>query len=155
MAKPIYILNGPNLNLLGQREPEIYGSDTLDQIEDRCDTRARQSAVSMVFRQTNSEGELVDWIQEAGSHSSGLIINAAGYTHTSVAIMDALTTLDVPIIEVHLSNIFKREPFRHHSYISAAATGVICGLGTQGYERAIDAIVDILGPDHGAPDAIK
>ena len=145
MSLPIYILNGPNLNLLGQREPEIYGTTTLDQIEDMCEKRALSASLATVFRQTNSEGELVDWIQEAGTHAAGLILNAAAYTHTSVAVLDALTNLDIPIIEVHLSNIFQREDFRHHSFVSPASTGVICGLGAQGYERAIDALIDILG----------
>ncbi len=145
-AKPIYILNGPNLNLLGTRQPEIYGSVTLEAIENGAAAQALKQGFTVVFRQTNSEGELVDWIQEAGTHACGLILNAGAYTHTSIAVMDALMALDIPIIEVHLSNLFRRERFRHRSFVSAAATGLICGLGAQGYLRAIDALKDLLTP---------
>ncbi|MDF1687849.1 MAG: type II 3-dehydroquinate dehydratase [Parvibaculaceae bacterium] len=140
MTKPIYVLNGPNLNLLGSREPEIYGKTTLADIEKMVADRAVTLGLETDFRQTNSEGELVTWIQEAREGSAGLILNAAAYSHTSIAIFDALSALDVPIMEVHLSNIFKREEFRHHSYVSPIAQGVICGLGAQGYELALDAI---------------
>lgn len=140
MTKPIYVLNGPNLNLLGSREPEIYGKTTLAHIEKMVADRAVTLGLETDFRQTNSEGELVTWIQEAREGSAGLILNAAAYSHTSIAIFDALSALDVPIMEVHLSNIFKREEFRHHSYVSPIAQGVICGLGAQGYELALDAI---------------
>jgi len=140
MAKPIYILNGPNLNLLGTRQPEIYGTMTLETIEEGTAAHALKLGMSIVFRQTNSEGELVDWCQEAARHACGLIINAGAYTHTSIALMDALLTLDIPIIEVHLSNLQKREHFRHNSYVTPAATGMISGLGAQGYLRAIDAL---------------
>ncbi|MBJ7533523.1 type II 3-dehydroquinate dehydratase [Rhodomicrobium vannielii ATCC 17100] len=142
--KPIFILNGPNLNLLGEREPEIYGGNTLATIEDALRNRAAALGVSIDFRQTNHEGVLIDQIQEARHAASGLILNAGAYTHTSVAIHDALRALSLPIIEVHLSNIYKREAFRHHSYVSPAATGVICGLGAQGYGLALDAVAEIL-----------
>lgn len=141
---PIYILNGPNLNLLGEREPEIYGRTTLAQIGQMCAAQAKAHGLATVFRQTNREGDLVDWIQEARTHASAIMINPAGYGHTSVAILDALTACTCPIIEVHLSNLAKREAFRHHSWVSKAATGIVMGLGAQGYLRAIDAIADIL-----------
>jgi 3-dehydroquinate dehydratase-2 len=142
--KPIFILNGPNLNLLGEREPEIYGGDTLSTIEEALRNRAVSLGLTIDFRQTNHEGVLVDQIQEARHAASGLILNAGAYTHTSVAIHDALRSLSFPIIEVHLSNIYKREAFRHHSYVSPAATGVICGLGAQGYGLALDAVAEFL-----------
>ena len=145
MSKPIYVLNGPNLNLLGQREPEVYGHATLDDVRDRAAARAGQFSLDIEFRQSNAEGELVDWIQEARSKASGLIINAGAYTHTSVAILDALLTTDIPCIEVHLSNIFQREEFRHHSYLSSACIGVICGFGVKSYELAVEALAERLG----------
>lgn len=144
MAKPIYVLNGPNLNMLGTREPAIYGSETLDDIKTRVETRAKSLDLRIDFRQSNIEGELVNWIQEARGKASGIILNAGGYTHTSVAILDALQAAELPVIEVHLSNIFRRDQFRQHSYISLGATGVICGLGAQGYELALQALSDIL-----------
>jgi 3-dehydroquinate dehydratase II len=134
----IYVLNGPNLNLLGVREPEIYGRDTLADIEQRCVTAAAGEA-QIVFRQTNHEGVLVDWIQEARESAQALIINPAAYGHTSVALHDALKTLTIPVIELHLSNPAAREAFRHHSYVSSAATGVIAGFGAAGYELAVQA----------------
>ncbi len=134
------ILNGPNLNLLGQREPDIYGSQTLADIEAACAARADACGVAVDFRQSNGEGELVDWIHEARETADGIIINAGAYTHTSVALLDALTVFGKPVIEVHLSNILSRDDFRHHSYIAKIATGVICGLGGVGYELAIDAL---------------
>lgn len=140
MTKPIYVLNGPNLNLLGTREPEIYGKTTLADIKRMVADRAVTLGLETDFRQTNSEGELVNWIQEAREAASGLILNAAAYSHTSIAIFDALSALEIPIMEVHLSNIFKREEFRHHSYVSPVAQGVICGLGAHGYELALEAI---------------
>ena len=140
----VLILNGPNLNMLGLREPEIYGSQTLDDIEALCQERAEQLGLTIDFRQSNHEGELVTWIQQARNDYDGIVINAAAYTHTSVAILDALTTAELPVIEVHLSNIFKREAFRHHSYISPIARGVICGLGAAGYVLALDAMAGIL-----------
>lgn len=142
--KPIYILNGPNLNLLGLREPAIYGHETLEHLEKRCASKAKALGVAVEFKQTNAEGELVNWIQEARVMASGIVINAAAYTHTSVALHDALKAVDLPTIEVHLSNIYKREPFRHHSYLSPAAHGVICGFGGQGYELALEGLVAIL-----------
>ena len=144
MTATIFVLNGPNLNLLGTREPDIYGATTLGDVENACRAAAAPHNLDVDFRQSNSEGELVDWIQEAGGSAAGLIVNAGAYTHTSVALLDALKAADIPIIEVHLSNIFAREPFRHHSYVSPAATGVICGLGAVGYELAIDAIGSII-----------
>lgn len=140
----ILILNGPNLNLLGTRETEIYGSLTLDDIEDMCRERAERLGVTIDFRQTNSEGELVTWIQRAKGENDGIILNAAAYSHTSIAIHDALAAVELPTIEVHLSNIFKREAFRHHSHVSAVARGVICGFGARGYVLALDALADIL-----------
>ncbi len=145
MTISVLVLNGPNLNLLGTREPEIYGSETLASIEAACRDRAKGLGLSVEFRQSNTEGELVDWVQEAAGSSDALIINAGAYTHTSVAILDALLTLDIPVIEVHLSNINQREEFRHHSYISKAADGMICGLGGIGYELALDALARRLG----------
>jgi 3-dehydroquinate dehydratase II len=144
--KPIFILNGPNLNLLGEREPEIYGSKTLAKIEERLRAQAVDAGYEIIFRQSNHEGVLVDWIQEARQAAAALILNAGAYTHTSVAILDALRTLSVPIIEVHLSNIFKREGFRHRSYVSQAATALICGLGPRGYELALSAVIEMLNP---------
>jgi len=140
MAKPIYILNGPNLNLLGTREPEVYGTETLADLEQRCVRKAQGLGLAVDFRQSNTEGDLVGWIQEARTNGSGLIVNAGAYTHTSIAMLDALLACEVPIVEVHLSNIFTREPFRHRSYISKAAKGVICGFGGLGYELAIEAL---------------
>jgi 3-dehydroquinate dehydratase-2 len=140
MAKPIFVLNGPNLNLLGTREPEVYGKETLDDLRKRCERKAGALGFSVDFRQSNHEGELVAWIQEARDGASGLIVNAGAFTHTSIAMLDALLACEVPIVEVHLSNIFSREPFRRQSYISKAAKGVICGFGGLGYELAIEAL---------------
>ena len=140
----ILILNGPNLNMLGVREPEIYGSDTLADIEGRCRDHAQSLGLTIDFRQSNIEGELVTWIQESRTTHQGVIINAAAFTHTSVALLDSLSLLDTPVIEVHLSNVFARESFRHHSYISPVAAGVICGFGWRSYTLALDAINDIL-----------
>jgi len=144
MPKPIFVLNGPNLNLLGVREPAIYGAETLADVGRRTQARAQALGLAVDFRQTNHEGELVDWIQEARESASGVILNAGALTHTSVAILDALNAAEKPVIEVHLSNIFRREEFRHHSYVSAAARGVICGFGAKGYELAIEAMANIL-----------
>jgi len=141
---PIYVLNGPTLNLLGEREPEIYGRTTLGQISEMVAAQAKSHGFETVFRQTNHEGELIDWIQEARKSASGVILNAAAFTHTSVALYDALKSLDKPLIEVHLSNPAAREPFRHHSYVSRVANGVICGLGAQGYVLAVDALSKIV-----------
>ncbi len=143
----IMVLNGPNLNMLGTREPEIYGSGTLDELETLCAETAEGLGVAIDFRQSNLEGELITWVQEARTHAAGLIINPAGYSHTSIALMDAVSALDIPVIEVHLSNIHKRESFRHLSYVSLAADGVICGLGFAGYRLALIALSDILEED--------
>ena len=140
----VFILNGPNLNLLGVRDPSIYGRDTLGDIEERCIARAAALGLEIDFRQTNHEGQLVDWIQEARESADGIILNAGALTHTSVALLDALSAAELPVIEVHLSNIFRRESFRHHSYVSLAANGVICGLGARGYELALDGIASLI-----------
>jgi 3-dehydroquinate dehydratase II len=144
MPKPILVLNGPNLNMLGTREPAIYGRDTLDDVRERAQKCAAELGVAIDFRQTNHEGELVGWIQEARTSASGIILNAGALTHTSIAVLDALQAAALPVIEVHLSNIFRREAFRQHSYVSMAANGVICGLGAKGYELALQAMTDIL-----------
>lgn len=146
MTTTIYILNGPNLNLLGTRQPEIYGRVGLADIEARCADKAATLGLATVFRQTNHEGELVDWIQEARDKADGIVINAAAYTHTSVAVLDALIAAELPVVEVHLSNIHKREPFRQHSYVSKIADEVIVGLGPQGYELALEALASKLAP---------
>lgn len=144
MTKPILVINGPNLNMLGQREPAVYGRDTLADIERLAVAKGKSVGLDVDFRQSNSEGEIVGWIQDARSKAAGIIVNAGAYTHTSIAILDALQAAELPVIEVHLSNIFRREAFRHHSYVSTAATGVICGLGAKGYELALEAMADIL-----------
>jgi len=141
---PIYVLNGPNLNLLGTREPEVYGTTTLAEIDKMASARAKTHGLTTAFRQSNHEGVLVDWIQECRTKGCGLILNAGALTHTSVALHDACRALSHPIIEVHLSNPYAREPFRHRSYISAAANGVICGLGATGYLLAVDALAQML-----------
>lgn len=140
----VLVINGPNLNLLGTREPEIYGHETLDDISAALAIKADALLVGIDFRQANSEGRIVDWIHEARTDHQGIIINAGAYTHTSVAILDALLAYEGPIIEVHLSNIFKRESFRHHSYISSVAQGVICGLGSRGYDLALQAMASLI-----------
>ncbi len=140
----ILVLNGPNLNLLGVREPATYGRETLADIEEACLERAAELELAVDFRQTNHEGQLVDWIQEARENADGIILNAGAYTHTSIAILDALKAAELPVIEVHLSNIYRRETFRHVSYVSAAAQGVICGFGGQGYLLALDAMARLL-----------
>ena len=140
MTRSILILNGPNLNLLGQREPEIYGRTTLADIEAMCRAEAARLGVEVECRQSNSEGELVSWVQEAPQRFAGVILNAGAYSHTSIALLDAARSLIVPLIEVHLSNIYQRERFRHHSYISLAARGIICGFGSRGYLMALGAL---------------
>ncbi len=145
----ILVLNGPNLNLLGVREPATYGRDTLADIEEACLERATVLGLALDFRQSNHEGQLVEWIQEARENADGIIINPAGYTTTSVAILDALKAVDMPVIEVHISNIHRREPFRHNSLVSQAARGVICGLGAHGYLLALDAIARIVEGESG------
>ena len=144
MSLPIYVLNGPNLNLLGVREPEIYGRATLDDIERQVTDRATKQGLTVVFRQSNHEGELIDWIQEARTKACAIIFNPGGYSHTSVALLDALRAVACPVVEVHLSNPYRREPFRRHSFVSESATGVICGFGATGYLFAIDAVACLL-----------
>lgn len=144
MPKRVLVLNGPNLNLLGTREPATYGAQTLGDIEALCRTEAERHGIDIDFRQSNHEGELVTWIQQAHGNADAIVINPAAYSHTSVAIHDALRAVDLPVIEVHLSNIHKREPFRHHSYVSSVALGVICGLGATGYKLAIAALAETL-----------
>lgn len=139
MPKPIYVLSGPNLNLLGVREPEIYGHQTLDDVRALCEARGRSSGRDVVFRQSNHEGVLIDWIQEARTEACALVINPAGYGHTSIAILDALKTLSIPIVECHLSNPAARESFRRETYVSLAATGAVTGFGASSYELAVEA----------------
>ncbi|MBC7831907.1 MAG: type II 3-dehydroquinate dehydratase [Hyphomicrobium sp.] len=144
MAKPIYVLNGPNLNMLGLREPAIYGTDSLDDVRRKAEARAKAVGLAIDFRQSNIEGELVTWVQEARDKAAGIILNAGAYSHSSIALLDALQAAELPVIEVHLSNIFRREPYRQHSYISLGAKGVICGFGAKGYELALEAMADML-----------
>ena len=138
-AKPLYVLNGPNLNLLGEREPDIYGRATLSDIEKACAARAAAAGAQIVFRQTQREGELVEWLHEARDKACAVILNAGAYTHTSVALHDAIKAIAIPVIEVHLSNPHAREAFRHVSFISSVAKGVIAGFGAQSYVLAVDA----------------
>ncbi len=135
--RTIYVLNGPNLNLLGTREPETYGSDTLQSVEALCRATSEELGVAIEFRQTNHEGEMIEWIQQARLQAQALVINPAAWTHTSVAIRDAVTGVALPLWEVHITNVHKREPFRHHSYLSDVAQGVICGYGIRGYRYAL------------------
>jgi 3-dehydroquinate dehydratase-2 len=143
----ICIFNGPNLNLLGTREPEIYGRDTLDDVETLCVEKCRELGHAMRFMQSNSEGDLVTWIQEARGKADAIVINPAAYTHTSIAIRDALSAFEGPFIEVHISNVHARESFRHHSYVSGIASAVIAGCGIAGYGYAIDTVARLLGHD--------
>jgi 3-dehydroquinate dehydratase-2 len=147
MRKTIFVLNGPNLNLLGLREPEIYGRKTLADIEADCRRLAGELGLEIEFRQSNHEGVLVDWIQEARERSAAIILNPAGFTTTSIAILDALKMFQGPIVEVHLSNIHQREAFRHRSYVSLVAKGVICGLGARGYLLALEALAELLAAE--------
>ena len=140
----ILVLNGPNLNLLGTREPDVYGNETLSDIEVKSIECGKNLGMEIEFRQSNTEGELVDWVQQARGNADLLIVNAGAYTHTSVALLDALKACDIPVIEVHLSNIHQREEFRQHSYISKVAVGMICGFGGHGYEMALQAAARIL-----------
>jgi 3-dehydroquinate dehydratase-2 len=144
MSRIVYVLNGPNINLLGKREPHIYGHETLAEVEADCRRLAPQLRLELEFRQSNAEHQLVDWIQEARERAGGLVINPAAYSHTSVAILDALHACEFPIVEVHISNIHKREAFRRHSYVSTVATGVIAGCGTQGYQLALHRLARLL-----------
>jgi 3-dehydroquinate dehydratase II len=137
MPKPIHILNGPNLNLLGLRQPEVYGRETLEDVAEGLSGLAEELGLAIRFHQSNHEGQIVDFIHEARTSASGIIINPAAYTHTSVAILDALLAFEGPVIEVHISNVHRREAFRHHSYVSSRADGVIAGCGTQGYQLAL------------------
>ena len=154
MSPPlVVVLNGPNLNLLGIREPAKYGTSTLDDVEALCAEVAEGLGLAIDFRQTNGEGELITWVQECRGRASGIIINPAGYTTTSIGLMDALLAVDLPVIEVHITNIHRREEFRQHSFVSKAATGVIAGLGVQGYALALEAMADLVGaeePDEAA-----
>lgn len=139
MSKPIYVLSGPNLNLLGEREPEIYGRATMADVQALCEARAAARGRQVVFRQSNHEGQLIDWVQEARREAAALVINPAGYGHTSVALLDALKTLSIPVVECHLSNPATREDFRRTTYVSLAATGVVSGFGPASYELAVEA----------------
>ena len=146
MAKTVYVLNGPNLNLLGTREPHIYGRSTLADVEKLCRTTAERHGFALVFHQSNHEGQIIDWINDARAEkAAGLIINPAGHTTTSVAILDALLTMESPVVEVHISNIHAREEFRQHSYVSRAARAVVCGFGIAGYALAIADLASLLG----------
>ena len=144
MTDTIYVLNGPNMNLLGKRQPELYGSKTLNDVEKSCSAIANKKAFKIDLRQSNREADLINWIHEARSAGAGIVINPAAYSHTSIAIMDALMAFEGPVIEVHVSNIHKREEFRHQSYVSLRADGVIAGLGVRGYEFAVMKILEIL-----------
>jgi 3-dehydroquinate dehydratase-2 len=141
----VAVLNGPNLNMLGIRQPGVYGAATLDDVELLCAETAERLELAIDFRQTNGEGELVSWVQECRGRAAGIVINPAAYTHTSIALLDALLAVELPVIEVHLSNIHRREDFRRRSYVSQAASGVICGLGPRGYALALQGMADLLG----------
>ena len=142
--KSVYFLNGPNANLYGLTDKGNYGSDTFDALRARCAAEAERLSIALAFRQSNSEGQLIDWIQEAIGKADGVIINGAGLTYTSIALLDALLAFPGPVVEVHMSNIYRREPFRAHSYISKAATGIVAGLGADGYELAVAAMRRLL-----------
>ncbi|MCA8878546.1 MAG: type II 3-dehydroquinate dehydratase [Rhodobacteraceae bacterium] len=145
MSRTIYVLNGPNLNLLGQRQPEIYGYDTLDTVAENC-RKAAAPGYAIRLEQSNHEGQIIDWIHEARGDGAAIVINPGAFTHTSVAILDALNAFEGPVFEVHISNVHKRESFRHHSYVSLRAEGVIAGLGIEGYEAAVRRVCSLLGP---------
>jgi 3-dehydroquinate dehydratase-2 len=148
MSPPlVVVLNGPNLNLLGVREPDKYGNATLDDVEALCAEVAEGLGLAIDFRQTNAEGELITWVQECHGRAAGIVINPAGYTTTSIGLMDALLAVGLPVIEVHITNIHRREEFRQHSFVSKAATGVIAGLGVQGYALALEAMAGLIGTD--------
>jgi 3-dehydroquinate dehydratase-2 len=140
----VVVLNGPNMNMLGLRQPDLYGAATLDDVEALCAETGEELGMAIDFRQTNSEGELISWVQECRGRAAGIVINPAGYTTTSIALMDALLAVEVPVIEVHITNIHRREEFRQHSYVSKAAVGVICGFGVNGYALALTAMSDLL-----------
>ena len=143
MPRQILVLNGPNLNLLGQRQPEVYGRETLADVERACTALADELGVAVEFRQSNHEGQLIDWIHAARGTAAGIVVNPAAYTHTSVALLDALSAFDGPVIEVHISNVHKREDFRHHSFVSLRADGVIAGCGTEGYLLALRRVASL------------
>ena len=145
MPRQILVLNGPNLNLLGQRQPEVYGRETLADVERACTALADELGVAVEFRQSNHEGQLIDWIHAARGTAAGIVVNPAAYTHTSVALLDALSAFDGPVIEVHISNVHKREEFRHHSFVSLRADGVIAGCGTEGYLLALRRVASLTG----------
>jgi 3-dehydroquinate dehydratase-2 len=145
VPKPIFILNGPNLNLLGQRQTEVYGKATLEDVAEGCASVAEELGLTIRFHQSNHEGQIIDWIHQARSDGAGIIINPAAYTHTSIAIFDALSAFDGPVLEVHISNIHRRETFRHHSFVSPRADGVIAGFGTEGYLLALRRMATLLG----------
>jgi 3-dehydroquinate dehydratase-2 len=152
MAKTVYVLNGPNLNLLGTREPKTYGHATLDDVEKLCRETAKRHRFVIEFRQSNHEGEIVDWVHAAAAEkAAGIIINAAAYTHTSVAVRDAVAAVELPVIEVHISNIFARESFRHHSHIAPVAKASLCGFGIAGYALAIDGLATIMAAQSQEP----
>ena len=150
MSRTVYILNGPNLNLLGKRQPAIYGQETLADVERDCRVLAAELHLELRFHQSNREYEIIDWIHEARETAGGIAINPAAFTHTSVAILDALNAFDAPVIEVHISNVHKREPFRHHSFVSSRADGVIAGFGTQGYLLALRRLARLIDDAAGA-----
>lgn len=149
MTRTAFVLNGPNLNLLGLREPEIYGSETLQDVEQACHNLGTSLGLQVEFRQTNAEHMMIDWIHEARTKAAGLLINPAAFTHTSIAILDALKACDCPVFEVHISNVHRREAFRHHSYVSLRADGVIAGFGTEGYLLALQRLASVLGSKQG------
>ncbi len=144
MSRTVFVLNGPNLNLLGLRQPHIYGHETLGDVERGCRALAAELRIDLRFHQSNREYEIIDWVHEAREAAGGIVINPAAFTHTSVAILDALNAFDAPVIEVHISNVHKREAFRHHSYVSSRADGVIAGFGTQGYLLALRRVARLI-----------
>lgn len=149
MSRIVFVLNGPNLNLLGKRQPHIYGRETLAEVERDCRALAKKLKLEIRFHQSNREYEIIDWIHAAREEASGMVINPAAFTHTSVAILDALNACEFPVIEVHISNVHRREPFRHHSYVSMRADGVIAGLGTQGYALALQHLSRLIEEKKG------
>lgn len=145
MSKTVYLINGPNLNLLGKREPAIYGADTLEDVTRRCDALAHSAGLTLTAMQSNHEGQIIDWIHAARDNAEAILINPGAFTHTSVAIFDALQAFEGPVFEIHITNVHKREPFRHHSYVSTRAEGVIAGFGVEGYELALRRVISLLG----------
>lgn len=156
MMKPVFVLNGPNLNLLGEREPDIYGSETLSDIRDGIEKLASELALTIDFRQSNHEGDLINWVQEARNGAAAVIINAGGYSHTSVSLRDAVAALNIPAIEVHLSNIYAREAFRRHSYLTDVVRGTIAGFGAQSYSLALQAAASLVkSSTDGKPKSVR